>query len=366
MFLKPGVSPDRRVVRLSSAILVFSTLISGIAAAQSVPGFSVTTYAADVPGPVWLSFAPGGTLFCGRDLTATGTNVPLRITRIGLGGAPVEEYGDVVIPDPDAVVYDAAGVVSGVPGSVLVGGLKPGNTAGAISAIRPNQTTVELFSSTDWTNPTEMKFDMTGRLVFGDAVTRTLRVSAAGEPPTLLATLPVGSTPGHLTIAPDNRIFVSDTSGKVLEYAADGTLLNGSYATFPSRVAIEFGPGGPWGTHLYALRLSTGTLHTIAPGGAVTQIGSGFASGFNDLAFGPGGRLYVARFNAAQILAIEPEACFCDPDVPADINCNGGIDGADLGLLLSAWGTADCAADLNEDGVVDGADLGLLLAGWGA
>jgi len=48
---------------------------------------------------------------------------------------------------------------------------------------------------------------------------------------------------------------------------------------------------------------------------------------------------------------------------PADRNADGMIDGADLGLLLGAWGAPD--ADLNGDGTTDGADLGLLLTAWG-
>ncbi len=47
-----------------------------------------------------------------------------------------------------------------------------------------------------------------------------------------------------------------------------------------------------------------------------------------------------------------------------DLNGDDHVDGADLGLLLAAWDSADQAADLNVDGVVDGADLGLLLANW--
>jgi len=49
-----------------------------------------------------------------------------------------------------------------------------------------------------------------------------------------------------------------------------------------------------------------------------------------------------------------------------DLNGDGMVNGADLGLLLGAWGTcAGCAADLNGDGVVSGGDLGLLLGAWG-
>ncbi|MFO0874831.1 MAG: dockerin type I repeat-containing protein [Phycisphaerales bacterium] len=47
-----------------------------------------------------------------------------------------------------------------------------------------------------------------------------------------------------------------------------------------------------------------------------------------------------------------------------DVNCDGHVNGADVGILLAAWGTAGPAGDLNNDGVVNGADLGLLLAGW--
>ncbi|HMN95727.1 MAG TPA: hypothetical protein PKC43_05690 [Phycisphaerales bacterium] len=48
------------------------------------------------------------------------------------------------IPDPDAVVHGAAGIVSGMPGSGLVGGIKELRSLGGIRAIRPDQTVVEL------------------------------------------------------------------------------------------------------------------------------------------------------------------------------------------------------------------------------
>lgn len=50
---------------------------------------------------------------------------------------------------------------------------------------------------------------------------------------------------------------------------------------------------------------------------------------------------------------------------PTDFNGDGATDGADLGMLLGAWGASDESFDLDGDGVVAGADLGLLLAGWG-
>ena len=47
-----------------------------------------------------------------------------------------------------------------------------------------------------------------------------------------------------------------------------------------------------------------------------------------------------------------------------DLNDDGTVDGADLTILLGAWGTDDSIADLNGDGIVDGADLTILLANW--
>lgn len=48
-----------------------------------------------------------------------------------------------------------------------------------------------------------------------------------------------------------------------------------------------------------------------------------------------------------------------------DINADGLVDGADLGMLLGMWDSAGGAADFDASGTVDGADLGLLLGGWG-
>lgn len=52
----------------------------------------------------------------------------------------------------------------------------------------------------------------------------------------------------------------------------------------------------------------------------------------------------------------------------ADLDGDGRVNGADLALLLSAWGPCSpkkaCRADLDRSGSVDGADLAILLAAW--
>ena len=50
--------------------------------------------------------------------------------------------------------------------------------------------------------------------------------------------------------------------------------------------------------------------------------------------------------------------------IPGDLNHDARVDGADFGVLLSRWGTADPEADLDGSGSVGGGDIGVLLALW--
>lgn len=55
---------------------------------------------------------------------------------------------------------------------------------------------------------------------------------------------------------------------------------------------------------------------------------------------------------------------YYDPGcVSGDLDCDGLVDSADLGALLSGWGSAG-PTDLNRDGDTDSADLAVLLSAW--
>jgi uncharacterized membrane protein len=60
------------------------------------------------------------------------------------------------------------------------------------------------------------------------------------------------------------------------------------------------------------------------------------------------------------VLDLHGDASGC----PADLSGDGGVDGADLGVLLTNWGQAG-QGDLDGNGSVDGADLGSMLVAWG-
>jgi hypothetical protein len=53
------------------------------------------------------------------------------------------------------------------------------------------------------------------------------------------------------------------------------------------------------------------------------------------------------------------------PSQPEDLNDDGKVDGADLGVMLGAWGPCNgCNADVDCDGTVGGADLARVLGAW--
>ncbi|MCP4795531.1 MAG: hypothetical protein GY885_05160, partial [Phycisphaeraceae bacterium] len=52
-------------------------------------------------------------------------------------------------------------------------------------------------------------------------------------------------------------------------------------------------------------------------------------------------------------------------DNPYDLNGDGIVNGADIGLFLALWGDVDGPGDFNADGIVNGADFGMLLAAFG-
>ncbi len=53
------------------------------------------------------------------------------------------------------------------------------------------------------------------------------------------------------------------------------------------------------------------------------------------------------------------------PGNPADLNGDGCVNSADLGLLIAIWNQVNTPiGDLNGDGVIGPADLGLLIGAW--
>lgn len=67
----------------------------------------------------------------------------------------------------------------------------------------------------------------------------------------------------------------------------------------------------------------------------------------------------VASLVASSVCFAPPEPC----DL-GDLSGDGKVDGTDLSILVSEWGTDDGTSDISGDGIVDGVDLFLLLIDW--
>ena len=57
-------------------------------------------------------------------------------------------------------------------------------------------------------------------------------------------------------------------------------------------------------------------------------------------------------------------ATVCTPPCIGDLDLNGVVNGADMGIMLAGWGGTG-NADLDGNGEVNGADLGTMLSSWG-
>ncbi len=211
-------------------------------------------------------------------------------------------------PIPDALVFDATGTVSGVPGSVLVGGEDAANNRSLISVIRPDSSVVTLFSSpfssAAFRNPQDLVFDRTGRLLFTNSDSQAHKVSVStGGFPTTLFTIPVSVGVNSIAVDEADRIYTIGVDGVLRVHDSAGQLLNGSFAVgLGSESVLAFGTGGAFGTYLYVIT-NGGDLRRYDAAGSYALVGRGFQTA-RDLAFGPDGDLYVSEFAQDRILRI--------------------------------------------------------------
>ncbi|QDU68182.1 NHL repeat-containing protein [Engelhardtia mirabilis] len=273
----------------------------------TAPGYDVSTYAPNVPGPFVLDFAPDGRLFVGQQ-TQPVIGVNAFVTVVAPDGTHAP-YGAAPTLDPDVVVYDAVGTVSGVPGSVIVGGIC-GTSVGCLHRIGPDQSVTQILGpTTELENPYNLEFDSQGRLICtDDTQPRLLIVGPGAGSVATLVNLPSPAT--GLAIDAADRIYSSNEGGTVLLHSSSGALLDGAYAQgLGPNPPLAIGPGGPcFGTFLYAIDPATGELLRLLPGGGKQVLGTGFANDQSDLTFGPDGALYVTQVCADRVVRIAPSS----------------------------------------------------------
>lgn len=258
----------------------------------------------NVTDPVKLVFAPDGTLFVGRDNSGSGGSPSdaVKIHKIGTNASSKIEFGNVALTDPDAVGYDAVGLVSGSPGAVLVGG-SAGSSGATISRITSVGTVSTIFGGviTNANNPGEFLFDAAGRVYISDTTTHRVLTTASTAAPTVLC---VSTGAYALAFDVSNRLAVGSFDlPRIQLFSTNGTLLSSNFAAIRAGAPVVAGRGDAfWGRDLYSLN-NLGQLIRIDSLGTNTVIGSAFANPCQ-MAFGPDNNLYVSEFATDTIYKI--------------------------------------------------------------
>lgn len=154
--------------------------------------------------------------------------------------------------------------------------------------------------------------------------------------------LPQGVSPVSGT---GNFSFQNAVWNITADYTTSG-IDNGTYQLVDVGTATLSGKLTTSGSNLTLNQLSLGTIHFDVPAKSLP-------AGINAISID-------ITANLATNSLVGPWAPSC---VPADLNCDGEVDGIDLGQVLAGWGGP--SGDTNGDGDTDGIDLGAVLASWG-
>jgi hypothetical protein len=134
---------------------------------------------------------------------------------------------------------------------------------------------------------------------------------------------------------------------------------------------ITFGTcGGFWGCQTNST--TNRTVYAAQRQGSSWWLGAPLTipSGYGSAGFGRnvkmgGGSILIGApaYGGSQGVAFEAPLANALP-CPADLNGDGEVNGADIGLFMAEWGGSG-RGDLNSDSNIDAADLGMLLSMWG-
>lgn len=314
-----------------------------------VAGYQVALQACVASGTT-VAASADGRLAIGRTqeaVDAAGGGIVVIDTSVGI--APIVS---AAIEHPTCVTFDDAGDFASIAGSVLVAGALDA-IAGTVSASAPDGTTTTLDgASKSIADPRDIIVTSGGSLAI---VTGGGAIQIATDPMiewTTLATIPVAAL--SVVDSSDGAFGVLGDDGIIRRVNADGTLSDPAIASWRGAVALASRPG----SHLDSATLyvvdDLGVLARCIPGGEPLALGAFPGSG--DLAqSGDGALWFLQRGPVGAVFKLTRSS---------DLDGDGEVGGADLAMILGAWGTSDWIADLNGDGVVDGADIAVVLGSW--
>ena len=183
-----------------------------------------------------------------------------------------------------------------------------------------------------------------------EVMARWYELDIAGTLPTLLQSGQVDLGDGEFTFFP--AVAVNSAGEAAVVYGHSSASLN------PTIEAVGRVPGDPLGT-MSAPSILEASTTSPNDGDTLQRWGDYFdctVDPVNNRTFWMTGEIQTDEGWQTQIIAF-------NVTIPADLNGDGQVNGADLGLLLVDFGSIG-PGDLNADGVINGSDLGLMLVEW--
>jgi hypothetical protein len=306
-------------LHIALGLSVALAALASDAQAQTVSGFRVEPYAT-VSNPVRISIDTNNVLFAGRNPPASQSGAT-SIWRIERGGSPVAQSPN--FSDPDAVIVDSRGLISGVSGSVLVGGTI-GNGQFRIAAWGPDGATRNVldYGGIDING---FAFDPDGRLIIAaDAAVYRFDGSQ------VVGLFSPASRAQSVAVDSGGNFYVALENGNLAVYGSMGQLINNRLANFNNAFQIIVTNEGQFGAGVFALDSS---LWRVQNDGTKISLGTGFVPG-SSMAFGPDGSLYVSEFATNRIMRIA-----CKPLLSSQPQSQSACKGSSVVLTVAAAST---------------------------
>jgi hypothetical protein len=323
------------LVAISLVLLAVPT----IAVAQSVPGFTVTTFATGITGAREVSTDPAGNVYSmGRD-----SGIVYEISRAGV----VSEIANL------GVSYDIGPYFDSVSGDLFastchgVDSIFRIDLAGSVSTFVSGLTCPSGFTS-----------DASGNIYASESSSagRVVKITPGG----IVSTYATGlNFPDGIDFGPEGELYVGNRgTNQVMRVPPGGGAATVFAGGFSEPIDVLADNAG----NVYVANFSTGTILKTSPGGTVSTFGTGFGNPVG-LAFDPSGNLFIAEFSAGVIYRVAGVIPDGDGDgildredacPKSDLSTTVIIDGCDSGIANVLFTTGCTISDLMTQ-CVDGA-----------
>lgn len=282
-----------------------------VAAQPNVPGYVVEQFGTLPAGykSYTMSRDAAGWLYFGSD---DNNGAGVQLMRMGPGGGAAVPFGLTTVYDPDGVIIDASGQISGSPGALLVMSSSFAGGEGVLRKVLQTGEVSAVVSATSVLNNGDaMAFDSLNRLYVNVSPNQTI-VRCTGAVPAVFISTPANVGTGILAIDDQDRLMVACSDGAVRRYttagALDATISVGTGAT-----SVAWAGSPPWGPAAYGMDSPNGVLKRIDTGGATQTIGTNFGVVYA-IVFSPDGNLYAANYDTGIVYRVKcpPSASVTD------------------------------------------------------